>query len=1016
MGKKNKKISGFQWGGQPIDIYNSIFAPQNPGIDGLDELTSAETAWVINAAGLTYALGTMLVSDTNSDLNALPVGTNGQILVADSNETLGVKWSTESGLGDVVGPASATDDAIATFDLITGKLIQNTVVTIAQSTGNIVGAGTLNTHTIPGGTGTFALTSDLASYLALAGGTMAGAIVMGTNKITGMGDPTAAQDAATKAYHDAGFIDTEIHGFTDNTETTVGFNDSTYVFTLTDAGSGWSYYRDGLKYTISGNKTTTLSGAPPSTNTYFVVIDTTDGTLSNSTSSWNLTDSKVAVAIIYWNDTLTPKYVLADERHTATFNKTEHAYEHLTYGTRLQSSGAVSGYTLSSDVDANKQYDVAQTKIWDEDLQSTLTATTGGSDNYHIAYRTGASTWVWEQGAHPFDYTGAGYINYDSSGTMTQGANNKWYTTYIISTNQTGLSRYTIIHGQAQFDSLAEAQAEQFTDLTLTNLDVAEGVATWKLIWKTSSSYTSTGKCVLIVDPIPVNTNIITAPAAPGLGTMSTQDADDVHITDGIIETGVQFVDGTDNTIAWELDISGATTAKTMTFLSSHTDNRTLTFPDATGTLALNNQTMYIGTTAVNINRTSAALVLSGITSIDGEAATVVTNANLTGIVTSSGNATAIADKAIAIAKLADGTDGQLITWDTNGVIAVVTTGNDGDVLTSGGVGTAPTFEAPTGGGDVSKVGTPANNQLGIWTGDGTIEGDVDLLYDGTDLLVGGTAAITKIQFRDAAVFINSATDGHLDLDADVSIDLNASVVLSGSISLGGHAVDDLDITSEASDADDHLMTALAVKNRIDDLIGAISSITLGGHTISDIDLASEFNDVDDHVMSSAAIQDKILGYGYSTEVGTITAVTGTAPVVSSGGTTPVISMAAANTTVDGYLTTTDWDTFNEKAEANQTFYIGTTQVAINRSSAALTLAGITLTTPNIGTPSAGNLANCTALPAAALAAGIFGGAMVTVDHGAAATAQVISVAYGTGAAPIASDTPIGSLYITYTA
>ena len=45
----------------------------------------------------------------------------------------------------------------------------------------------------------------------------------------------------------------------------------------------------------------------------------------------------------------------------------------------------------------------------------------------------------------------------------------------------------------------------------------------------------------------------------------------------------------------------------------------------------------------------------------------------------------------------------------------------------------------------------------------------------------------------------------------------------------------------------------------------------------------------------------------------------------------------------------------------SQTFYIGTTSVAINRASAALTLAGITLTTPDIGTPSAGNLSNCTA-------------------------------------------------------
>ena len=42
-----------------------------------------------------------------------------------------------------------------------------------------------------------------------------------------------------------------------------------------------------------------------------------------------------------------------------------------------------------------------------------------------------------------------------------------------------------------------------------------------------------------------------------------------------------------------------------------------------------------------------------------------------------------------------------------------------------------------TGGGDVYKVGTPVDNQLGIWTGDGTIEGNASLTYDGTVLGLG---------------------------------------------------------------------------------------------------------------------------------------------------------------------------------------------------------------------------------------------------------------------------------------
>jgi hypothetical protein len=56
---------------------------------------------------------------------------------------------------------------------------------------------------------------------------------------------------------------------------------------------------------------------------------------------------------------------------------------------------------------------------------------------------------------------------------------------------------------------------------------------------------------------------------------------------------------------------------------------------------------------------------------------------------------------------------------------------------------------------------------------------------------------------------------------------------------------------------------------------------------------------------------------GYTPASGTVTSVTGTAPVsVATGTTTPVISMAAATTSVNGYLTSTDWTTFNSKAPA----------------------------------------------------------------------------------------------------
>ena len=50
--------------------------------------------------------------------------------------------------------------------------------------------------------------------------------------------------------------------------------------------------------------------------------------------------------------------------------------------------------------------------------------------------------------------------------------------------------------------------------------------------------------------------------------------------------------------------------------------------------------------------------------------------------------------------------------------------------------------------------------------------------------------------------------------------------------------------------------------------------------------------------------------------VGTVTSVTGTLPISSSGGATPDISIAQATGTTDGYLTAEDWTTFNEKQNA----------------------------------------------------------------------------------------------------
>lgn len=69
----------------------------------------------------------------------LPVddGTAGQALVTDGSGVL--SWSTAAS-GDVYGPASATDNAVARYDGTTGKIIQNSAVTIADDGATVIAA------------------------------------------------------------------------------------------------------------------------------------------------------------------------------------------------------------------------------------------------------------------------------------------------------------------------------------------------------------------------------------------------------------------------------------------------------------------------------------------------------------------------------------------------------------------------------------------------------------------------------------------------------------------------------------------------------------------------------------------------------------------------------------------------------------------------------------------------------------------------------------------------------------
>lgn len=122
--------------------------------------------------GVTAVIDGVLISNHAAGVPSwLANGTTGQFLTATTGAP--PSWTTSSGTGDVVGPGSATDNALARFDGTTGKLIQNGVIT-EDDTGNLSVAAAVSGATL---SATVSNTSNTASsnaaYFATVAGTTA---------------------------------------------------------------------------------------------------------------------------------------------------------------------------------------------------------------------------------------------------------------------------------------------------------------------------------------------------------------------------------------------------------------------------------------------------------------------------------------------------------------------------------------------------------------------------------------------------------------------------------------------------------------------------------------------------------------------------------------------------------------------------------------------------------------------------------------------------------------------------
>ena len=204
--------------GATADDYELTISAGNPTADrtvtfqdvsGTVALTADFTGYVTETGTQTLSnksisLGSNTVTSTLSQLNTAI--SDADVASLAGTETLTNKTLTSPKINeDVVMSATATE--LNVLDGITSSTAELNIldgVTSSAAELNILDGATLSVTELNYVDGvTSAIQTQLDAKLALAGGTMTGAIAMGTSKITGLGTPTDAADAATKAYVDA---------------------------------------------------------------------------------------------------------------------------------------------------------------------------------------------------------------------------------------------------------------------------------------------------------------------------------------------------------------------------------------------------------------------------------------------------------------------------------------------------------------------------------------------------------------------------------------------------------------------------------------------------------------------------------------------------------------------------------------------------------------------------------------------------------------------------------------------
>ena len=308
------------------------------------------------------------ITNLTSPTNAGDAATKGYVdtsisnLVASAPGTLDTLNELAAALGNDASFATTVTNSIATKLALAGGTMSGA---IAMGTSKITGLGD-PTANQDAATKAYVDTAD-ALNLAKSGGTMSGAIAMGTNKITGMGDPTSAQDAATKNYIDVLFGST----------TTAAASAAAAAISAGNAATS-----EGNAATSASNASSSASAASGSATAAAASYDAFDDRYLGSKSTVPTLDNDgnaLLTGALYWNSVGNIMYVYTGSSWVAAGSAVNGTAERTVY------------IATASQTTFSATYDVGYVDVYLNGSKLQVTADFTATDGLTVVLTSGAT-------------------------------------------------------------------------------------------------------------------------------------------------------------------------------------------------------------------------------------------------------------------------------------------------------------------------------------------------------------------------------------------------------------------------------------------------------------------------------------------------------------------------------------------------------------------------------------------------------------------------------------------------